>query len=455
MKKYKNAICFITIIVILICIFPNTSADTAEYFDIKAKAAVLMDMDSGAIMYEKNSQDMMYPASLTKIMTAMLAIKHGDLSDMVTASYTAVTQEMSIYGSTQGILEGEVFSVEDLLYAVMVSSANEACNVLAEYVAGSIEAFVDMMNEEAQRLGCTMTHFSNPHGLHDETHYTCAEDMAKITLEAMSLPDFARICNTTSVTIPATNMSEERDLFTTNYLISNEMVGGYYYPKACGVKTGFTTPAGYCLVSTADNGIMHILGVVMGADTELDFDGSEKIQSFVQMEDLFEWGFSNFSIQTIISSTLPVAQADVKYGADTSFVLVYPAQEMEMLLPNGYDLDNFTKQIFIYNEGSIAAPINRGDVLGRMDVYLGNRYCGSTDLLALTNVKRSGLDAAAAGVKSAFTNRYIKIVLAVVVLAAAAYAAYMVLYNKARRKALKNGTYKGDHRSRIRHNRTK
>ena len=128
---------------------------------------------------------------------------------------------------------------------------------------------------------------------------------------------------------------------------------------------------------------------------------------------------------------------------------------MEMLLPNGYDLDNFTKQIFIYNEGSIAAPINRGDVLGRMDVYLGNRYCGSTDLLALTNVKRSGLDAAAAGVKSAFTNRYIKIVLAVVVLAAAAYAAYMVLYNKARRKALKNGTYKGDHRSRIRHNRTK
>lgn len=456
MKKLKFLLCSILIISLLAFNATGTNVraeDAGGVIEMEAKAAALVDMDTGALIFSQNASERLYPASLTKIMTAMLTIKHGRLTDKVTASENAVTEGMSIYGSSQDIQAGETMTVENLLYATLVSSANEACNILAEYVAGSIDKFVELMNREAKSLGCENTHFANPHGLHDENHYTCAEDLAKITYAAMQYSDFAKICNTKSILLPATNMSEARQLYTTNYLISNETVGGYYYPNACGVKTGFTTPAGYCLVSTADNGKMHVLGVILGAEKTITEYGVEKVNSFLQMEKLFDWAFGYYTLQQVVFPTLPVAQVNVKYGSDTNFVLVYPAEERSYLLPKDFDVEQIEKTITIYNEDSVEAPVNRGDVMGKMELtYRGASY-GTVDLLALTNVERSGFEATAAGVKHVLSNRFTKMVLLAIPILIVAYVIYMILYNKARRKALEKGKYRGDAVARMRHDR--
>ena len=191
--------------------------------DIQAKAALLVDQKTGAVVYAKNEHQELYPASLTKIMTALLVLEAVDrgtlkLDQPITATASAMTT-LAADGSTAGIQVGEVLTVEQLLYCMLVVSANEACTILAEQVSGSVGAFVDAMNAKAEELGCEHTHFMNPHGLHDDQHYTSAWDLYLITRAAMEYPEFMTVCDTTSTTIPATNLSPERILYNTNYLI--------------------------------------------------------------------------------------------------------------------------------------------------------------------------------------------------------------------------------------------
>lgn len=235
-----------------------------------ANCVLLVDEDSGQYYYTRNIDTKAYPASLTKIMTLLLAVEaveRGDvqLDDTVTA-YADCNADMVEGASNADIKVGETMTFEDFLYCAMISSANEACNVVAEYVCGSISAFVQRMNARAQELGCTGTHFVNPHGLPNDDHYTTAHDLYRITKEALSHELFATICNTVKHTVPATNLSDERTLSNTNGLINPEspMYRGYYYEYAKGVKTGHTEAAGYCLVSTAEKDGVRLLCVVLG-----------------------------------------------------------------------------------------------------------------------------------------------------------------------------------------------
>ena len=208
--------------------------------NILAKAALLVDYTTGDIAYAKNEHEELYPASLTKIMTALLvleAVEAGQLTmeQQLTASATAL-QGLAADGSNAGIKVGEILSVRDLLYCMLVVSANEACDILAEAVCGSVPAFVDEMNAKAQELGCVNTHFMNPNGQHDPQHYSSAWDLYLITRAAMEHEDFMTICDTANVKIPATNMSEERNYWTTNHngLLAEKMYNfgtdGRYYP---------------------------------------------------------------------------------------------------------------------------------------------------------------------------------------------------------------------------------
>jgi len=457
MKKLRFLLCSFLIISLLLIHATGLNAAAAQGEDseklpvisLDAKSAALINMDTGALIYTQNGDERLFPASLTKIMTAMLAIEHGTLTDSITASENAMHQGLSIYGSNVNLQAGETMTLEQLLTVTLVSSANEACNVLAEYVSGTIEEFVVLMNEKAGELGCTDTHFANPHGLHDEDHYTTANDMAKIAYAAMQYPDFARICNITQITIPATNKSEARELHTTNYLLSNQYVGGYYLPYAKGVKTGFTTPAGHCLVSTAENDVMHILGVVLGADTFINSAGIERVNSFLQMEELFEWAFTYYAQRQIVFPTLPVAQVSVKYGADTNFVLVYPAEEQWTLLPKDYDTETLENVIHLDSE-TVEAPVQKGDSMGTMEVRANGVTLCTAELLALTNVERSGFDAVTSGAKGAIKSTPVKMILIAVPVVIIAYIVYMILYNKFRRKAIRSGTYKGNRFGRYR-----
>ena len=254
MKKRRWFSLFLSF-ALLLPLFSLTSADAYEDFTLDAKAGLLIEADTGEILYEKNAHQENFPASLTKVMVALLvfeAIDEGKiaLTDSVTATESAF-EGLSSDGSTANIVPGETMTVEQLLNCMLIVSANEACNILGETLYGSADAFVARMNERATELGCEHTHFANATGLHNSQHYTTAWDLYLITREALKHDKFMEICNSKSYTVPATNMTDKpRELHSTNFLISNWRARGYVYRDAQGIKTGSTPEAGYCLISS-------------------------------------------------------------------------------------------------------------------------------------------------------------------------------------------------------------
>lgn len=256
----------------------DTQEDVSDGpFEVDAKAAILIDMNTDRTVYEKNIDERIYPASLTKIMTCLLALENGNLSDIVTIDEGAFTG-LDGNSSTAGLQVGEQLTFNDLLYCLMISSGNEAANAVAEHIAGSIPDFVRMMNERAYELGCTGTHFANPHGLHDEEHYTTVRDLVAITLAALKSDNFRTITNTAVYELPATNLSPARELKTTNQLIDDSTSNSNYYSRAIGIKTGYTSKAGRCVISCAKGDGMYFLAVVCGAATTVLDTGDVRME---------------------------------------------------------------------------------------------------------------------------------------------------------------------------------
>lgn len=376
---------------------PETSSSdvsesaTSQIFNTSVGAALLMELNTGTVLYSKDANEKMYPASLTKIMTCMLVLEHGNLDDIITVSASAlsdpeVSEQMD---QNHHLQEGEQMRLEDMLYYLMLESANEACMVLAEYVSGSVEAFVDLMNETASQLGCTGTHFANPHGLHNEEHFTTANDLAKITLKAMENDFFCTVTNTATYDLPATNMQEGRTVSSTNQLINDRMAANaYYYSKASGIKTGFTTPAGRCLISTATNDNLKLLSVILKAQTVEDENGNYVFRSFPETINLFEWGFENYRITTVLSTLYPVAEIPVNMAAGSETVALAPAQEIRTLMEADYDTDQVVLDVTL-NAESVDAPVEAGQVLGSVTVSYDGQVLGTCQLAAITGVSRS------------------------------------------------------------------
>jgi len=385
MKKYRF-IAIACLLIMLISMIPFVSAESVFRSDVKA--ALLLEKNSGQVLYEYDADERNYPASLTKIMTCLLALENGNLQDVVTVTPTAL-QNLDAAGSSAGLLPGEELTLLELLYCVMISSANEACNVVAEYISGSVPAFVDMMNTRAAELGCTDTHFANPHGLHNEEHYSTARDLSLIAMEAIKHDVFCEITNTSYYQLAATNLHDARDLYTTNQLIVESGTNPFYYSKASGIKTGFTTPAGRCLISTADNGNLQTLAVVMGAETELNEAETEWVQrSFPECINLFEYGFKNFKIETVLTTLYPVAEIPVNMAATTETVALAPVEELRSLVPMEFDSSEITLDIEL-NAESVDAPVEEGTVLGTITVMMDGEALGSTSIAAITSVARS------------------------------------------------------------------
>ena len=410
---------------------PNYQIDGAPVID--ASAALLLDIESGTVLYSLNADTRIYPASLTKIMTTMLALKFGDLNDEVTASITA-TSGLPLDASTVDIKAGEVMTLQDLLYCVMVASANEACNVVAEYISGTIDEFVALMNQEAADLGCTSTHFTNTNGLHDDGHYTTARDLSIMTLAALQYPDFVTLCNTASKEIPATNISDPRYLKTTNYLISNNTVVGYLYTKACGVKTGYTSQAGHCLISTAQSGSMSLLSVLTGAKSVVLEDGTTQIQSFTQTAELFDFGFNSFQSVTVLKSVEMLAEVPVTMATDTERVVLSPSQSLTVLLPKNYDADLIEKQVTLLYPDGVEAPVSADDELGYVTVRYAGTELGTIPLCAITDVARSELQYYTSVVQDYLSNHLVKLIIIVVAVALVGYILIYTVHNHRRRR---------------------
>ena len=302
MRKCKFFCLFLLALLLQSWCFPAFASDTLTGLDtvppppeltLEAGAAILMDADTGEVLFRRNDQETMYPASTTKIMTCYLALQQLDPNSQVTIPQ-GIDQGIDDGASTVGLKPGEVLTVYELLECLMVASANEAANAAAILVSGTIQDFVALMNQTAKELGCQNTNFVNPNGLHEEAHYTTASDLALIAQAAMQDETFRRLCSTVHVEIPATNLSEARSLDTTNYLLPGSDFPAFDYEGALGIKTGFTTPAGCCLAAAAQRDGHTLISVVLDAPRETLDDGVNVSGAFTQTTKLLNWGFSNY-----------------------------------------------------------------------------------------------------------------------------------------------------------------
>jgi len=383
MKNSARLTGFLFILAFL-TIFIPPSALAIDSVEVSSPRALLIEPASGEVLYEKNADEPANPASLTKVMTALLVLEYGKLDEIATVSASAL-DGLHPDSSTANLRAGEEMSLENLLYCMLVASGNDACNVVAEHISGSVPAFVDMMNEKAAELGCTGTHFANTHGLTQDDHYTTARDLYKITLEALKYPKFLEICNTASITIPATNKSEERFYYTTNHLISPLKQPDYIYHYAKGIKTGHTSAAGNCLISSAEKNDLFLVSVLMGAGKD---EESGKVMSFVDAKNLYEWAFASFSYQTVISSKEPITEVKVRLAKDTDYVVLNTSTSVEALLPNDFDPAEVERKIVVYDEDQITAPITKGQKLGELSLSYKGRSFGTLSLVALNSIAR-------------------------------------------------------------------
>ena len=248
LKRLKTLTCLLLVLAALL--MPVCAAEPPA---ITSAAAILYEVKSDEILFEYNADVQRYPASTTKLMTAVVALENGNLTDTVTVSQSAL-DGLPERGSSVFLIAGEEMSFSDMLNYLLVASGNDAANALAEHVAGSVDNFVAMMNEKAAELGCTGTHFANPHGLHDENHYTTARDLLYIARYAMQNPTIAEIVAKPQIELAPTNKhAESTTLTTTNHLLTRIRRSEYYYPSVIGIKTGFTAPAGDCRIAAAQN----------------------------------------------------------------------------------------------------------------------------------------------------------------------------------------------------------
>ena len=383
--------------------------------DIQAKAALLVDWDTETVLYAKNEHTELYPASLTKIMTALLtleAVDQGKLAlDQELTATAAALDGLAADGSTAGIKVGETMTVENYLKCMLIVSANEACDVLAEGVSGSVSAFVDAMNARAAELGCKNTHFVNPNGLHDSQHYTSAWDLYLITREALKYPEFMAVCDMGVAEIPATNLSESRRLRTTNYLLSNWRAAGYLYPDAHGIKTGSTSEAGHCLVSSATRGSRSLISVVLGAERVVGENGVANVKSFSETSRLFEWGFANFSTQTVLTELDMLADVPVALSKIDS-VAVHPDRDVTLVLPNDVGPEDLERKLTL--EENVQAPVSAGQELGSVELSRNGTVYVSVPLVALNDVEASKLLTFWFNVREFFSRTSVRVALIVI-----------------------------------------
>ena len=347
---------------------------------ILSESAVLIDASSGTILAQKNADKKMYPASLTKIMTAILAIELGELTDVITVDDDT---PFEIEGSHIALEPGEILTLKDLLYALMLPSANDAASVIAKHYGGSLENFVKMMNQKAKELGAYNTNFTNPHGLHDTNHYSTAADLALITKYTMENDTFRKIVSTTKYEIQTTNKKDEPRYFTSlNKLIYNTSYnqiyvdGAYispYYEYATGAKTGYTPQAGNCLVATAKKDGTELIAVTMKGIS---------LEMYQDAHNLFNYGFEEYESATLVGKNTFIKNIKIPSG-DSKEISLITESDLTALIKKD-TLDDIKSNVYI---DDITLPIEKNSVIGKIEYTLDNKVIGAVNLISPISVK--------------------------------------------------------------------
>ena len=345
-------------------------------FNIASEGAVLIDSSTGKILYGKNENGKLYPASTTKILTAIIAIEHCKPTEKITASYDAVMSLPSGY-SNAAIQPNETLEFKDLLDMFLIQSANEIGTIFAEHISGDVATFATLMNKKATELGCKNSNFTNPSGIHDENHYSTAYDMALIAQYCMKNQTFRNTVAKTSCKIAATDKYEERYFRNTNDLLNSS--SSYYYEPAIGIKTGYTSQAKRCLIAASKKNNIELITVVLGAQSTLTDT------RYLDTINLFEYGFANYKIQKIASKNTVVKELVVGNATkDTQNLSLVLKDDITGLIPANVNLTDLDSSIKL--KDLIAAPIAEGTVLGKITYTIdGTEY--SSDLIANHSVE--------------------------------------------------------------------
>lgn len=382
MKKYISLLFVVIIIVSSFTVF--AAADDKPTFDADARHVLLVNLDTDTVAYEHDAYSKDYPASLTKIMTAIVALENTrDLDAMtVTAKDEHFKEFAGVPISTANIKSGETFSMRELLYALMLNSACEAANIIADHVGGSVDAFIGMMNRKAAEIGAVNTQFANPHGLFDEQNYSTAYDMYLITAYALNIPDFRTISFAKTYTIRASATRTEKRLVHTNRMLfeNDANFGKYYLPQVKGIKTGTLSQAGKCLITYAEHNGCRYVCVVMGGKN------SDNASRYKATYNVYRWAFDNRKLATVADETETVAQLPVSFSKDDEVVALRPAKTITALVPANTESAHI--QLIPHLPESVEAPVTRGDVLGTATVMVQGEEVATVDLVAAQDVAR-------------------------------------------------------------------
>lgn len=381
MKKLK-IIFFIFIFLMQFIIFISPSYADSDNLKTYCPSCILIEANTGKILYEKNSNDVRFPASTTKIMTAILTVENCNLDDVATVSHNAVYSIPYDY-THASLKEGEELTIEQLLYALMIPSENDAAIVLAEHISGSVEEFAKLMNKRAEELGCKNTHFVNPNGIHSKDHTSTSYDLALMGKFAMQNSIIRKIVSTTQFTLPATNKYSKTDRIFNN---SNDLLNTYsryYYEGTTGVKTGYTGEAGNCIIASAKKNDFEVILVVLGGEST----NTGLSQRYLDCKTLFDYAFNNYSLKTLNEKNAVLKQITVRGATEeTQNLNVLIKDKIEIFSENSADLSSLEPEITL--DENLMAPISANSAIGKITYnYDGQTY--SSDLIAETQVLSS------------------------------------------------------------------
>lgn len=358
-----------------------TAPDTSH-----AGAALLMDLNTGRVIYSKNSGKKLYPASTTKMMTAIIALESDKMNDTVVAPYEAL-KSITLEDSHMGILVGEELTMKDLVNSMLIYSANDAANVIAIHIAGTMEDFVDLMNAKAAELGMSNTHFVNACGVHHDKHYTSADDLAILARYCMQNKEFSEIVAKPTYHIDPTNKYvHNRDLPSTNLFLSTARSADHVYKPCTGIKTGTTEAAGHCLVSSAAYKDMNLLAVVLKCDDE---NVTDKAYSYIISRALFDFGFNNYESGILASPGTIVADSRVFAAKKDKRVSFTVNSDVTALVPVGKDISkeiNFSVEL---TSSPIESPVKKGQELGKIVYTYHDKEIAVAPLIAANDVERN------------------------------------------------------------------
>ena len=425
-KKLIKIISVLFALCVIVSASMSASSAVSYSNDVKTQSdsILLVNMDTGQPVFEKDADSKRYPASTTKIMTYIVAVENiDDLENTRIPIKQEVLDLLDGTGSSLANLEahvGESMTAIDLLYSMMVPSGNDASIVLADYVGkGNVDSFVQMMNEKAEELGCKDTHFANPEGLHDENHYTTARDLYKMTTYALKLPKFAEITNT------ATYYCEGDDypIITTNYMIDEYRGGDYYYMYAKGVKTGTTDEAGRCFVTTATADGYSYMAVLLHAPYK---EGViEDYGTFTDAADLFRWALTQLELKTVATASTPVCEQKVELAWGIESVSLQPERDFSAIVPKDIEVTEIVTETEIPD--SIDAPIELGQKIGKATIYYQDKETGEKQELATVNlvssakIERSGILYALDVISTVFKSYWFIVIIAIIILIVVIY----------------------------------